>query len=287
MHPWLLPDGDLKKARQLTFSERSFDGYSGLVWTPDGRIVFSSFANNVTDLYSMKLDGSDRAQLTANAGQDNLHPAVTSDGRYVVFTSNRAGSRQIWRMNIDGRDQKELTFGEGQKASAQCAALSPDGKEVYFIKRAAGTAAIWKVSIDGGAPVPVSRLAGVSTEGFLSISPDGKWLAYNHVSADRTPREEQAAQIGILSTKDGAELRLFELPVRRPIVQWATDSRAFNYAGYNSSGLWRQSIDGSEPQKLCDVHDLIFNMAWSRDGKNLVISRGEQQGDALLITNLP
>ena len=43
-HLWLLPDGDLKKARQLTFSERSFDGSGGLAWTPDGRIVFSAFA---------------------------------------------------------------------------------------------------------------------------------------------------------------------------------------------------------------------------------------------------
>jgi Tol biopolymer transport system component len=287
MHLWLLPDADLKKARQLTFGEHSFDGYNGLAWTPEGRIVFGSFSNNVTNLYSMNSDGSGRAQLTANAGQNNAYAVVTSDGRYVVFTSNRAGSMQIWRMNIDGHNQKQLTFGDGQKDSAQYPALSPDGKEVYFIKRAAGMAAIWKVSIDGGAPVPVSRLAGASTEGLLSISPDGKWLAYNHVPADGAPREEPATQIGVLSTKDGAELRLFDLPVRRPIVQWAADSTAFNYAGFNSPGLWRQSLDGGEPQKLYDFQDRIFNMAWSRDGKSLVVARGEQQGDALLITNLP
>jgi Tol biopolymer transport system component/DNA-binding winged helix-turn-helix (wHTH) protein len=287
MHLWLLPDGDLKKARQLTFGERSFDGYSGLAWTPEGKIVFSSLSNNVTNLYSMNSDGSHRAQLTADAGQDNAHPAVTSDGRYIVFTSNRAGSRQLWRMDIDGRNQKQLTFDGGQKYSAQYPAISPDGKEVYFINRAAGTGAIWKVSTEGGAPVPVSRGAGASTEGFLSISPDGRWLIYNHVSANRDPHKEPATQIGVMATKDGAELRLFDLPVRRPFVQWAADSRAFDYAGFNSSGLWRRSIDGGEPQKLCDFHDRIFNMAWSRDGKNLVVSRGEQQGDALLITNLP
>jgi Tol biopolymer transport system component/DNA-binding winged helix-turn-helix (wHTH) protein len=284
---WLLPDGDVRKIRQLTFGERGFDGYKGLAWAPDGRIVFSAFANNFTDLYSMRPDGTDRVQLTANAGQDNVHPAVTTDGRYLVFTSNRAGSRQIWGMDIDGRNQKQLTFGEGQKDSAQYPALSPDGGEVYFIKRAAGTGAIWKVSINGGAPVPVSRLTGASTEDFLLISPDGKWLAYNHVSTDQTPRGENTAQIGVLSTKDGAELRLVALPVGRPLVQWAADSTAFNYAGFNPSRLWRQSLDGAEPQKLCDFPDRIFNMAWSRDGKNLVVSRGEQRGDAILITNLP
>src|SRR5262249_22610178 len=150
-----LPDGDLKKARQLTFGGRNLDGYGGLAQTPEGRIVFSSFANNVTDLYSMNPDGSNRAQLTANAGQDNTHPAITSDGRHVVFTSNRSGSRQVWRMDIDGRNQKQLTFGEGQKESGQYPVLSPDGREVYFIKRDAGPPAIWKVSIEGGTPVLV------------------------------------------------------------------------------------------------------------------------------------
>jgi Tol biopolymer transport system component len=285
---WLLPDGDPNQARRLTAGERSFDGYNGLAWTPDGRIVFNSFTNNITDIYSMNPDGSNRAQLTANAGQDNTHPAVTSDGRYIVFTSNRDGSRQLWRMDIDGRNQHQLTFGNEQKGGAQYPALSPDGKEVYFIKRGEAPAAIWKVSIDGGTPVPVSRLAGASAEGYLSVSPDGKWLAYHHVSVLRTPREEHALTIGILPADGAAAPKLFDLPVRRPIIQWSASSTSFDYtAGLNVSSLWRQPLDGGKPQKLRDFPNRIFNLAWSRDGKNLVLSLGEQQGDALLITNLP
>src|SRR5262249_44920264 len=140
-HLWLLPDGDVRKARQLTFGVRGFDGYNGLAWTPDGKIVFSALTDNVTDLYSMSPDGSNQAQLTANGGQDNAFPAVSNDGRHIVFTSNRAGSRQIWRMDVDGRNQKQLTFGEGEQDVALYAALSPDGREVFFIKRGAGPAA--------------------------------------------------------------------------------------------------------------------------------------------------
>jgi TolB protein len=287
---WLMPDGDLQRARQLTFGERGFDGYNGLAWTPDGRIVFSAFANNVTDLYSMNPDGSDRVQLTANAGLDNTFPSVSGDGRHVIFSSNRTGSRQIWRMDIDGRNQKQLTFGGEQKDSAQYAALSPGGREVFFIKRGAGPAAIWKVSIEGGNPVPVSRLAGASAEGFLSISPDGKWMAYQHVSAGQNLGEENTLRIGALPTAGDAEPRLFDLPSRIPITRWSADSAAFDYADggiFISSSLWRQPITGGEPQNLCDFHDRVFNFAWSRDGKNLAVSRGKQQGDALLITNLP
>lgn len=289
-HLWLHAAADLKKARQLTSGGRSLDGYVGLAWTPDGKIVFSGFASNFTDLYSMDADGSNRAQLTANAGQDNTNPAVTRDGRYIVFTSNRTGARQIWRSDIDGRNQKQLTFGDERQESAQHPALSPDGSEVFFIKHWAGPAAIWKVSIEGGAPVQVSRLTNATTEGFLSISPDGKWLAYRHVSVQPEARgEEPAVRIGVLPADGNGEPRLFDLPTRRPMIQWTADSEAFDYdAGtLNSSSLLRQPLAGGEPEKLGDFPDRIYNFAWSKDWKNLVVSRGKQQGDAILITNLP
>jgi hypothetical protein len=96
-------------------------------------------------------------------------------------------------------------------------------------------------------------------------------------------------QIGALPADGAAEPKLFDLPARRPIIQWSADSDAFYYiAGTPPSSLSRQPLDGGEPQKLCDFPaDRIFNFAWSHDRKNLVLSRGKQHGDAILITNLP
>jgi Tol biopolymer transport system component len=93
----------------------------------------------------------------------------------------------------------------------------------------------------------------------------------------------------VLPTSGGDQPRLFDLPMRLPITQWSADSTAFDYiAGtFNSSSLWRQPLNGGAAQKLCDFPDRVFNFAWSSDRKNLVVSRGKQQGDALLITNLP
>lgn len=285
-----LVSSDGNKTRHLTFGERGHDGRGGLVWTPDGRIVFCSFGDNITDLYIMNPDGTNRVQLTANAGKDNLYPAVTNDGRYVVFTSNRAGSRQIWRMDIDGRNQKQLTFPEDRGERSQNPALSPDGTEVFFIKYGSGPAAIWKVPIDGGTPLPVSQLSDASTQPFLSISPDGKWLAYQHASVRPEARnQERTMRIGILPANGGADPKLFDLPIRRPIIQWSANSASFFYAAgtFNTSSLWQQPLDGGKPQKLLDFPDRVFNFAWSRDRKNLVVSSGREQGDAILITNLP
>lgn len=289
-HLWLLPQGDIKKASQITFGGRNFDAYLGIAWTPDGKIVFSSRSGHSTDLYSINPDGSGQVQLTANAGKANTWPAVSRAMPHIVFTSLRTGATQIWRMDSDGRNQKQLTFGEGPRERAHSPALSPDGKEVFFIKLGAGPAAIWKVSIEGGEAVPFSRLTGATAESFLSISPDGKWLAYRHVSArQESSGEDRTMQIGVLPTDGSSAPKLFDLPLRRPMVQWSVDSAALHYAvgAFNSSSLWRQPLAGGEPQKLLDFPDRVFSFSWSPDGKNLAVARGKIRGDAVLITNLP
>jgi Tol biopolymer transport system component len=93
----------------------------------------------------------------------------------------------------------------------------------------------------------------------------------------------------VLPIDGNADPKLFDLEVSRPMIQWAADSAAFYFVGglFNSSSLCRQPLAGGEPQKLLDFPDRIFNFAWSRDGTNLVVSRGRRQGDAILITNLP
>ncbi|HTH37462.1 MAG TPA: winged helix-turn-helix domain-containing protein [Pyrinomonadaceae bacterium] len=289
-HVWLLPEGDIKRAKQLTFGERALDSYAGVAWTPDNRIVFSSFVNNVTDLYSMNPDGSDRVQLIMNAGQDNTDPSIASDASSIVFTSNRTGSSQIWRMDIDGRNPRQLTFDDNRKERAIAGTLSSDGREVFFIKHGAGPAAIWKMPIEGGEAVKVSRLTDATAESFVSVSPDGKWLAYRHVAVRQEPRgEERTIQIGVIPSDGSGEPKIFDLPMRRPTIQWAADSSAFYYSSgtFNSSALMRQPINGEAPQKLIDFPDRVFNFAWSHDGKNLAVARGKQLGDAILISNLP
>jgi Tol biopolymer transport system component/DNA-binding winged helix-turn-helix (wHTH) protein len=289
LHLSLVPDSDNKKARELTFGRRNMDGFYGLAWTPENRIVFSNVADNSTDIHSMNADGGNRVQLTTNAGSLNNHPAVSRDGRYILFTSNRSGTPQIWRMDTDGRNQKQLTFAGDQREYAQFAALSPDGAEVFFIRSGVGPAAIWKVSIEGGTPVPISHLTDALTEGYLSISPDGKWLAYRHVSVPGARTEDFTMRIGLLPTDGKTGPRLLDLPMRRSIIHWSSDSTALYYAAgaFNSSSIWRHPLDGSNPQKLLDFPDRILNFAWSPDWKNLVVSHGKEQGDALLITNLP
>ena len=78
-------------------------------WSPDGRIVFSSYRNGNADLYVMNADGSNVQQLTGMAG-DDLYPAWSPDGRFIVFQSGHDDNQDIYIMNDNGSNLRRLTF---------------------------------------------------------------------------------------------------------------------------------------------------------------------------------
>jgi Tol biopolymer transport system component len=89
---WIVPGADSKEAVQIRSGGTNQDGTDGLSWVPDRRVVFYSKARGGDDIWIMNKDGSDSKQLTMDVGA-NYDLKVTPDGRYIVFTSERAGLR--------------------------------------------------------------------------------------------------------------------------------------------------------------------------------------------------
>ena len=72
-------------------------------------------------------------------------------------------------------------------------------------------------------------------------------------------------------------------------IHWTPDGRTVAYAATRGgvSNLWSQPLDGGPPKQLTDFREgLIFDFAWSRDGKQLALSRGVENGDVVLISGL-
>jgi Tol biopolymer transport system component len=99
-----------------------------VTWTPNGKLVYAIRTGENWDLWTSNSDGSESKQLTADVFIDQ-QPAVTGDGRYIVYQSNRSGSRNLWRIDIDGTNPKQLTTGNSDDAAP---ASSPDGKFIVF-----------------------------------------------------------------------------------------------------------------------------------------------------------
>ncbi len=273
-HLWVLPDGDASRAKQLTFGANDGDGFYGLDWMPDGRIVFASNRGNNYDLWMMDADGGNLKQLTTNAGGSNWSPRVSPDGRYIVFVSNRDGREHVWRMNADGQSPLRLTDGDADHRPC----ISPDGLWVYYTDLP--TESVRKVSIEGGESFPVSN----KSRSFSPVvSPDGKLIAYAHYS------EESGWRIGILPVAGGEPLKLFKLLPFNDAIHWTADSQAFIHIkseGFTVSNLSKQPLDGGAPQPVTNFkEDRILNFAYARDGQNLCIARGNHYSDIVLISN--
>ena len=179
-------------------------------------------------------------------------------------------------MNVDGRDLKQLTVEAGELDPA----ITPDSRWVIY--RSGVDNNLWKVSIDGGAPVKISpKLADQA-----AVSPDGKLIACRY-------REEalKPFQLGIISLETGQTVKAIDSPATTTIragLQWSSDGKSVMYVETRNgvSNIWSQPVDGSQPKQLTEFKtDQIFSFTWSKDGKQLLLARGNVINDVVMIIN--
>ena len=95
-------DGGGSDKRQLTNNAND----SRPRWSPDGsRVVFMSDGRDGNaDVYSVAVNadysGGEVTRITFNAASDGL-PAISADGRELMFVSNRGNQWGIWRVAIE------------------------------------------------------------------------------------------------------------------------------------------------------------------------------------------
>src|SRR6266404_646230 len=272
---WLAPMGKGEdRARQLTVGK--FEGLNGVAWTPDGKILCVLKTGDESNVWLMNRDGTERKQLTADSAVKWL-PQMSPDGRYIVFASIHGESPNIWRMDADGSNQKQLTGGAFGDLGP---GFTPDGQWVIFWSwTESGSGRIKKVSIEGGDPVQLTDYWAV----FPTISPDGKLIAAGYFD------ERQIPHLAIIPSLGGRPTKILSWPssvVPGVGLGWIPDSSTLVYVQKHSgvSNIWSQPINGDPPKQLTDFKsDLIFSFALSADGSKLVLARGTQTRDVVLI----
>ena len=272
---FVAPANDTSHLTPIT-SGRHFD--YGPSWAPDGALVYDSDADGKGDLYLTDSHGRNPRQLTANSNF-NIAPAVSPDGRYIVFESGRTGGPHIWRMDIDGSNPKELT--DQFDFDAQ---WSPDGQWIVYQSNANNRQAIRKVSFSGG------QSTQLNDEGTFAdtpaLSPDGKQVACYYQTDPNGP-----AKLAIVPIAGGPPTKTLAAQVtvvHQTDLRWTPDGRSIVYVVTRGgvSNLWAEPVDGSAARQLTNfTTDLIFAFDFSRDAKQLALSRGTRTSDVILISN--
>jgi Tol biopolymer transport system component len=267
---WVMPAFDEARMTQITRGT-NLNGMPS--WTPDNKLVYMSNASGSHDLYLMDPNGGNPKQLTANS-RGNVFPSVSLAGRYIVFESTRTGVPHIWRMDINGENPKQLTNGFDSNPS-----ISPDGQWLVYVNNA-NKDTVWRVAIDGGQPVQLTD----KSSHMPTISPDGKQVACEYEEPN------SPSQLAILPSEGGRPIKTLPLPsgFMPTNLRWTRDGREIVY-GVTRGGvtnLWAQPVDGSPSKQLTNfTSDRIFFFDFSRDGKQVALSRGTLTRDVVLISN--
>jgi Tol biopolymer transport system component len=268
-HIWIVPGGQSAQAKQVTVGESP----DTLVAAgPAGKLLVRG-QNDKVDL--MNLDGTQRTPVLPQTR--TLGGFSTCGDRYILLDSFSDKKLGLWRTDADGSNPKELVE-DGVFPSC-----SPDGHWILY--GTASNAHFQRLSIDGSAPAPIPapHLAGAP---MLVESPDGKWLAYSY--KDASPAAP--LKIAVISSSGGdAPPNLLPLPNDREARNlWSPDSKGVQYVltRKGAGNIWEQPLTGVPPRQITNfTSELIFDFAWSRDGKQLYLARGERSSDVILISN--
>jgi TolB protein len=87
-------------------------------WAPDGKkLAFAGFDKDKGnfDIFIVNTSGDGLMRLSSakkpnGRWANNEDPAVSPDGRHVLFVSDRTGTKQLYMVNTDGTNERRITF---------------------------------------------------------------------------------------------------------------------------------------------------------------------------------
>ena len=218
-------------------------------------IVYSSIQPANWDLYLFDGPGSEPRRLTADAGLD-YNAAISPDGRWVVFTSERSGSPDLYVLDLHDDAGPRLLVGG--PAMEDAAAISPDGRRLLFVSTRDGNADIFQMAFRPDDPHPAGEARNLTSHAAgdynPAFSPDGTRILFSSsrdtavaTSTGASPGPTYLASELYVMRADGTGVRRLTRHERWDgAPAWAPDGRAaFFYSQRDGeSRIYRTAVGG-------------------------------------------
>ncbi len=257
-----------------------------LIWINDRKILFSSQLESDTaeNLLLTDVDGSSTKKITNET--KFLANTPTSDGKFIYYNINRNRVASINRIAVNGENLTELTNeSDGHRRSPQ---VTADGNWLYYVFFNANGSKIMRRNLIEQKEEVFLENENVQCGLFLLLSPDGKYLGcFNSRKNQALPSDKYNAEIVVFSTENKNDIKFIAVDATRRPLNFSPDSKAIEFTVNVEDGnqIMRQGFDEKEPKPILQIpKTFIFNFAWSKDGKKMAISQGQQSRDAELLT---
>jgi len=143
-------DRDGSRDRQLTFGDLSY-------FEPDvdpGGDLVSSRAASRSDVWRFPIEGSpaenvrNAERVTQQTGTIQA-PAVSPDGRDLVYVSDNGGHSNLWLASVDGAGAQQITFEKDPSVTIAIPFWSPSGDRILFARAHSARVDVCLIQRDG------------------------------------------------------------------------------------------------------------------------------------------
>ncbi|MGA7930970.1 MAG: protein kinase [Candidatus Sulfotelmatobacter sp.] len=244
-------DADPSSARVIPSSALAPGRYVWMLWTLVALFVAGILAWIVANRHpptaQNPLTNAHFTRLT-NFGGAKSDPALSPDGKFAAFISNRSGTFDIWLIETNGSSLANLTQGRigDARAPLRAVGFSGDGLEVWSAGTERRRLMLWPLM--GGAPH--NFLDESAAE--VAWSPDGTRVVYH---------TWQAGDATFVADHNGNNQRLIvqnETGLHNHYPVWSKDGRSIYFVrgrpATREMDLWRVPADGGAAEQLTHLN---------------------------------
>ncbi len=158
---------------------------------------------------------------------------------------------------------------------ATSSALSPTGDQIAFLTNISGTPQVWMVSAQGGWPDQMTFFP--DRVDFISWSPDGSGLIFG-----KSIGGDENAQLYWMAP-DGSQIRALtsDPKIRHNFGGWSQDGKKISYASNQRNrdffDIYVMDVASGSTQLVYQQDGSNAPVAWSVDGRRLVVSHANEQ----------
>jgi len=260
---------DFQVIPRLGGEARSFGSLRQVAWGSEGTRFAHIRGNEIlitekstSEARSIPLQGT-----FSQIGEMDWSP----DGRWIVFRTIDANRRYVlWTISPDKGGQKKILETSSEVGPPRWSSKQP---AVYYFQNQGPTTDLWKIAISPktGSPEgpPTLVLTGLPAGGSLSLSEDGKKLAYSRKQAisnlwaawlDEAP---PAPKVKSRALTTGTRTHDF------PSVSPDGRSIAFTRGEGRISEVFVMSLDGESQRQITFLNSTNYAPAWSPDGREI------------------
>ncbi len=243
----------------------------------DGRRGAYSVFTYIANVWALDVPSSgtarvDSAQPVTSGSQAIEGIALSPDGEWLAFDSDRAGNQDIYRVRLAGGDVEQLTQSPDPDFLAS---WSPDGRELAFYSYRRGTRRVLVMPAEGGPATEVTQaLVDQRNPGW---APDGKGVVFS--------ASEGGAKAQIYVVRRRAD-STWGAPRRLTTDgggsgRWSPDGRTIAFT--NERALWLTPAEGGTPRVLVPAADSAGYpvpevLQWSADGRTIFYKAFDTEG---------